>query len=103
METKNFDVVIIGAGIVGSMVARRLSKFKLSVAVLEKEVDVGMGQSTANSAILHSGHDPEPGTMKAKMNKRGNELWKQYAPELGVEICDTGALVVAMNPEEKTD
>ncbi|ADK82631.1 NAD(P)/FAD-dependent oxidoreductase [Sediminispirochaeta smaragdinae] len=101
METKNFDVVIIGAGIVGSMVARRLSKFKLSVAVLEKEVDVGMGQSTANSAILHSGHDPEPGTMKAKMNKRGNELWKQYAPELGVEICDTGALVVAMNPEEK--
>lgn len=101
METRNYDVVIIGAGIVGSMVARTLSKYNLSIAVLDREADVGMGQSTANSAILHSGHDPVPGTMKAIMNKRGNELWKEYSKELNVPITESGAMIVAVGPEEQ--
>ena len=101
MNQQNYDVVIIGAGIVGSMVARELSKYELSVAVLEKEADIGMGQSTSNSAIIHSGHDPEPGTMKAKMNVRGNELWNQIAPELEIPIDHTGALIVAVGAEEQ--
>lgn len=101
MEPKQFDVVIIGAGIVGSMVARALSRYKLGVAVIEKEADVGMGQSTANSAVLHSGHDPFPGTIKAAMNRRGNELWKELAPQLGVALYETGALVVATDPDEQ--
>ncbi|MFO8042410.1 MAG: FAD-dependent oxidoreductase, partial [Alkalispirochaeta sp.] len=96
MNKRDYDVVIIGAGIVGSMVARELSKYELSVAVLEKEVDIGMGQSTSNSAIIHSGHDPEPGTMKAKMNVRGNELWHRIAPDLEIPIDHTGALIVAV-------
>ncbi len=101
MNQKSYDVVIIGAGIVGSMVARELSKYQLSVAVLEKEADVGMGQSTSNSAIIHSGHDPEPGTMKARMNVRGNELWYQIAPELDIPLVNTGALIVAVGAEEQ--
>ncbi len=100
-KVKKFDVVIIGAGVIGSMVARELSRYKLSVAVLEKEVDVGMGQSSSNSAIIHSGHDPEPGTMKARMNVRGNELWYKIAPELDIPLEKTGALIVAVGPEEQ--
>lgn len=101
METRNYDVVIIGAGIVGSMVARTLSRYKLAVAVIDREADVGMGQSTANSAILHSGHDPIPGTLKARMNKRGNELWREISEELHVPITDCGAMVVAIGAEEQ--
>jgi glycerol-3-phosphate dehydrogenase len=100
MDSRQYDVVIIGAGIVGSMVARTLSKYNLSIAVLERESDVGMGQSTANSAILHSGHDPMPGTTKARMNKRGNELWREIAEELSIPILETGAMVVAIGKEE---
>ncbi|MCG8477645.1 MAG: NAD(P)/FAD-dependent oxidoreductase [Spirochaetales bacterium] len=101
MEQRRYDVVIIGAGIVGSMVARELSKYRLSVAVVEKEADVGMGQSTSNSAIIHSGHDPEPGTEKARLNVRGNELWYDIAPELDVPLLRTGALIVAVGAEEQ--
>ncbi len=102
MNQGKYDVVIIGAGIVGSMVARELSRYKLSIAVLEREEDVGMGQSSANSAIIHSGHDPEPGSLKAKLNVRGNELWYRIAPELDIPIQKSGALIVAIGPEEQT-
>lgn len=101
METRRYDVVIIGAGVVGAMTARALSKYNLSVALVEREADVGMGKSTANSAILHSGHDPFPGTLKAKMNRRGNELWREYSAELNVPLRETGAMIVAVNPEEE--
>ncbi|MFP4211648.1 MAG: NAD(P)/FAD-dependent oxidoreductase [Alkalispirochaeta sp.] len=100
-NTRSYDVVIVGAGIVGSMVARELSRYDLSVAVVERESDVGMGQSTSNSAIIHSGHDPEPGTMKARLNVRGNELWYRIAPELEIPLVRTGALIVAIGPEEQ--
>ena len=64
-----YDVLIIGAGVVGAMIARKLSRYNLSVALLEKENDVGYVTSNANSAIIHSGYDPVPGTLKAKLNK----------------------------------
>ena len=101
MSTRTYDVVVIGSGIVGSMVARELSRYDLRVAVIDKESDVGMGQSTSNSAIIHSGHDPEPGTMKARMNVRGNELWHEIAPQLDIPLDQTGALIVAVGPEEQ--
>jgi glycerol-3-phosphate dehydrogenase len=93
--------VIVGAGIVGTMVARELSRYDLSIAVVERESDVGMGQSTSNSAIIHSGHDPEPGTLKARFNVRGNELWYTIAPDLDIPLVRTGALVVAIGAEEQ--
>ena len=61
-----YDVIIVGAGVIGSSIARNLSKYKLNVLVLEKENDVGDGASGANSAIIHSGYDPKPGTLKAE-------------------------------------
>ena len=98
---QQYDVIVIGAGIVGSMVARELSRYQLSVAVVEREADIGMGQSTSNSAIIHSGHDPHPGTLKAKLNVRGNELWYDLAQKLDIPIRNTGALVVAIGEEER--
>lgn len=99
MKTK-YDVIIIGSGIVGSLIARYLSRYELSVLVLEKEIDVGMCPSSANSAIIHSGIDPMPGTVKAKMNAEGNKIWHTLAPELGIQFKHTGSYVVAIGKDE---
>ena len=69
-----YDVVIVGAGVAGGMLARELSRSKVSVCLLEKENDVAMGASKANSGIIHGGYDPVPGTLKAKLNTLGVEL-----------------------------
>jgi glycerol-3-phosphate dehydrogenase len=95
-----YDVIIIGSGIVGSLTARYLSRYELSILVIEKEIDVGMCPSSANSAIIHAGFDPKPGTIKAKMNAEGNKLWHALAPELGIVYKKTGSYVVAIGNEE---
>lgn len=92
-----FDVIVIGAGVVGSAVARALSATKLSVCVLEKEQDVACGASRANSAIVHAGFDPEEGTLKARLNVRGAELMPALAKELGVPYCNNGSVVLAFD------
>ena len=61
-----FDVILIGCGITGAATAYELSKYRLSVAVLERENDVACGATKANSAILHAGYDPEPGSLMAR-------------------------------------
>jgi glycerol-3-phosphate dehydrogenase len=94
------DVVIIGGGIVGTAIARELAKYKASVMLLEKDPDIGMGTTKANSAILHAGFDAHPGTLKALMNVRGNELYHQLAAELKLDVKWSGSLVVAMNDDE---
>ena len=78
------DVVIIGAGICGSALARELSKFQLDVLVLEKENDVSFGSTKANSGIAHGGYDPEPGTLTAKYNVLGNRMMEQLCKDLSV-------------------
>ncbi len=95
-----FDIVIIGAGIIGSMIARELSRYQLSVAVIEKENDVGNKTTNANSAIIHSGYDPEPGTNKAKFNVLGNKMYDQIADELDVPFKRIGSLTVALYDEQ---
>lgn len=95
-----YDIVIIGAGVIGSMIARTLSQYKLNILVLEKENDVGNGSSSANSAIVHSGYDPEPGTLKAKLNVRGNALFDQITKELDVEFERIGSITLANTLEE---
>ncbi|MCL2539108.1 MAG: FAD-dependent oxidoreductase, partial [Oscillospiraceae bacterium] len=95
-----YDVVIIGAGIVGAAVAYELSKYRLKTAVIEKQDDVAKGTTRANSAIIHAGYDPEPGTLMARSNVRGSLLWKQLTEELGIDYKITGSLVVARNPAE---
>lgn len=88
-----YDVVIIGAGVIGGMLARELSRYAISVCILEKENDVAMGASRANSGIIHGGHDPIPGTLKAQLNTLGVEPLFQAAKELNVPCLRNGSLV----------
>ncbi len=95
-----FDVAIIGAGVVGALTARELTRYRLSVCLLEKENDVAMGASKANSGIIHGGFDPEPGTLKAKLNARGVPLLYKAAEELHVPHKNNGSMVLAFSKEE---
>jgi len=99
--TQPYDVIIIGAGIVGSMVARFLSKFQLDILLIEKEIDVGMGTSSANSAAIHAGYDALPGTNKALTNVMGVDMWPQLSHELGIDYDRCGDYVVAVNDEDR--
>ena len=95
-----YDVIIIGAGVIGASVARELAKYKAKVLVLDKENDVGNVTSMANSAIVHSGYDPKPGTNKAKYNVEGNEMFDLLSKELDVEFKRIGSLTCATSEEE---
>ena len=91
-----YDVLIIGAGVTGAMIARNLSRYDIKVALLDKENDVGNLTSNANSAIIHSGYDPVPGTNKAKFNVLGNKMFDEIAEQLDVEFDRCGSLTVAL-------
>ena len=97
---EKFDVLIIGAGVTGAMIARNLSKYDLKVALLDKENDVGNLTSNANSAIVHSGYDPVPGTNKAKFNVAGNAMFDKICEELDVKFQRVGSLTVALYDEQ---
>ncbi len=96
-----FDVAIVGAGVIGGMLARELSRYKLSVCLLEKENDVAMAASRANSGIIHGGYDPVPGTLKAQLNSQGVELLFNAAKELHVPCKRNGSMVCAFSAQEE--
>lgn len=96
-----FDVTIVGAGVVGCSIARELSKYDLKVCVLEKGPDVATGTSKANSGIVHGGHDATPGTLKAKLNVRGNEMFDKLVKELNFPFKRNGSLVLCFDESEK--
>lgn len=96
-----YDVVIVGAGVIGGMLARQLSRYDLQVCLLEKENDVAMGATKANSGIVHGGYDPVPGTLKAKLNTAGVEPLFQAAKELSVPCKRNGSMVCAFSKEEE--
>jgi glycerol-3-phosphate dehydrogenase len=95
-----YDVTVIGAGIVGSAIARELAGHQLSVAVLEARDDVGDGTSKANTAILHTGFDAKPGTLESAMVSSGYRLLSEYAAQTGIPIERTGAILVAWDAEQ---
>ena len=95
-----FDAIVIGGGVIGGCILRELTKYQLNVCLLEKENDVCMGQSKANSGIVHAGFDAMPGTLKAKFNVLGNKMMAQYAAELGVKFVNNGSLVVAFSESD---
>ena len=96
-----YDVIIIGAGITGAATAFELSKYRLSVAVLERENDVACGTTKANSAILHAGYDPEPGSLMARLNVRGTALAKDLCARLDVPCRPCGSLVLGFGPADR--
>lgn len=98
-----YDIIIIGAGITGSSIARELSRYELKILVLEKENDVATGTTKANSAIVHAGYDAKPGTMMAELNVRGNELYENLCRELDVPFKRIGSMVIAFDDEEEED
>lgn len=95
------DVIIIGAGVIGSFVAHALCRYQLKVLVLEKGNDVASEASMANSAIIHSGYDPLPHTKKGKLNVRGNAMYDQICKDLDVPFQRIGSLTLAFSKEEE--
>ncbi len=95
-----FDVIVIGGGLTGCATLRELSKYNLNIALLEKEEDVCSGTSKANSAIVHAGHDAKTGSLKAKLNLRGNELIRQLSKELNFAYKNNGSLVLCFDQED---
>lgn len=95
-----YDAVIIGGGVIGCSIARYLSKFKGTFIVLEKHSDVGDETSSANSAIVHSGYDPKPGTLKAKFNVLGNKMMGDLCKELDVDFRRIGSITLALNEDD---
>ncbi len=94
-----YDVTIIGAGVVGASVARELSRYDLKVCVLDKGEDVASGTTKANSAIVHAGFDAKPGTLKAKLNVKGNAMFDKLAEELDFPLKRVGSLVLCFDEE----
>lgn len=94
------DVVIIGAGVVGAALARELSRYCLRVVLLEKESDVGCGASKANNGMVHSGIVQEPGSMKVRLNVRGNALFEGVCRELEVPFRRCGLMGLILKEEE---
>lgn len=96
----DYDVVVVGAGVVGSAIARELAGYQLKVALVESRSDVGDGTSKANTAILHTGFDASPGTLESRMVGQGYHLLADYAGQTGIPVLKTGALLVAWDAEQ---
>lgn len=97
---KIYDVVIIGAGVTGAAIARELSHYKLSIAVLEKEQECAFGVSKSNSGIIHPGTQNDYRSLKGRLCVRGNLLTRKIARQLGVDFKQVGELIIAFDKEE---
>lgn len=98
---KHFDVCVIGAGVVGGLVARELSRYKLNICILEAANDVAMGATKANSGIVHAGYDAKEGSLKARLNVRGSKMMEKVTSELGVKYRKNGSLVVGFSDADR--
>jgi glycerol-3-phosphate dehydrogenase len=96
----SWDVAIIGAGVVGTAIARELAGYQLRCVLLEAADDIGTGTSKANTAILHTGFDATPGTLESRLVARGSTLLRDYAERAGIAVERTGALLVAWTREQ---
>ncbi|ADQ14587.1 NAD(P)/FAD-dependent oxidoreductase [Halanaerobium hydrogeniformans] len=97
---EHYDIVIIGAGAIGSAIARELSRYKLDVLLLEKNVEIGGEATTSNSAIIHTGYDAKPGTLESKLVVGANPMYDQLCDELDVPFKKVGAILAAVTEEE---
>ena len=97
---KLYDVIIIGAGVVGTSIARELARYKLKIAILEKEEELAFGVSKSNSGIIHPGTQNPSNSLKGRLCVQGNLLMRKTAWELGVDFKEIGELIVAFNEKE---
>lgn len=95
-----YDVIIIGAGVIGTSVARELSRYKLKILLLDKENDVSCGASKANSGIIHGGYDAKAGTVKSRFVRRGNRQFRRLENELHFGYEECGSLVLAFDDSQ---
>ena len=100
MQNKNYDIIIIGGGVVGCSIARELSKYELKVALLEKEVELAFGVSKSNSGIIHPGTQIKADSLKGRLCVEGNKLIRKIAEELGIDFQEVGELIVAFSDED---
>ena len=101
MRENTYDILIIGGGVIGSSVARELSRYRLRIAVLEKELDVACGNSCRNTGMLHAGFTYKPGSLKAECAVEGNREFDQVAKELDIPFKRTGKVVVGFSDEDR--
>lgn len=95
-----YDIAIIGAGVVGSAIARQTAKCDVKTVLIEASTDIGTGTSKSNTAILHTGFDASCGSLEAKLLRRSYNLMKEYAEEVGIPVEYRGAVLVAWDIEE---
>lgn len=98
---KIYDVIVIGGGATGANILRELSKYELDLLLLEANTDVGAGVTKGNGGVVHSGYDATAGSLKAKLNVRGVELFEQYAKDLGIPYEHKPSMTLAFNQAEK--
>lgn len=94
------DIVIIGAGVIGSAIARELARYNLQIVLLEKDEDVAMGTSKANSGIIHAGYNADINTLKGKLNVKANPIFDKLCADLNVPFKRIGSLVVGFNKDD---
>ncbi|HLR56969.1 MAG TPA: NAD(P)/FAD-dependent oxidoreductase [Beutenbergiaceae bacterium] len=100
MNQPDYDIVIIGAGVIGAAIARDLAGTRNSVALMDSRDDIGSGTTKANTAILHTGYDAKPGTLEARLVARGYHLLKEYCAKTNIGVRETGAILVAWDEEQ---
>ena len=102
MKTKmqHIDVLVIGGGVVGCAILRELSRYDVTVALLERNPDICDGTSKSNSAIVHTGFDTPPESLEAQLLAEARELWPPIIESLHIPYLQTGALMVATSAGE---
>ena len=98
-----YDVLVIGCGVVGASCAWALSRYDLKIGILEASNDVANGTTKANSAIVHAGYDPLPGTAMAKFNVKGNAMMPELCKKLDVPFQQNGSLVLSLTEEDDAE
>jgi glycerol-3-phosphate dehydrogenase len=96
-----YDVIIIGGGVIGTSIARELSRYRLKISILEKEEELAFGVSKSNSGIIHPGTQNPVSSLKGKLCVQGNALTRKMSKELGIDFKEVGELIVAFNEEDR--